>query len=259
LNYGETIPQSQPQILHGKRFYYLVVNYTPMVSTMRAVKIASKIIPMPWPATHILIAEKVFDTFFSHLEKKAFIIGTCFPDIRYPARIEREQTHLKNLSLKVIQAKPAFQAGLSFHSMVDGVWNGYVQLHSETLFSVAPHNRAMLHVLKILQDQYLYPFYDRWDQVTTYFGNVLPEERSFEIDEEMLQKWHEMLVYYLQKPPSKADLQMLSISLPGDLINKINHYYQIYENHPTIQHIMTEFYTDFESLLSENERGDTDR
>ncbi len=207
---------------------------------------------MPWPATHILIAEKVFDTLFSHLDKKAFIIGTCFPDIRYPARIERGQTHLKNLSLTTIQAQPAFQAGLSFHSMVDGVWNGYVQAFSDTLFSVVPHDRAMLHVLKVLQDKYLYPMYGRWEQVTAYFETVLPEERSFGIDDVMLHRWHEMLAYYLQNPPSKDDLQMLSISLPGELVKKICHYYQEYENHPTLQPIMTGFYTDFESLLNKD-------
>lgn len=205
---------------------------------------------MPWPATHILIAEKVFDTFFSHLDKKAFIIGTCFPDIRYPARIERGQTHLMNLSLAAIQVQPAFQAGLAFHSMVDGVWNGYVQAFSDTLFSVVPHNRAMLHVLKVLQDKYLYPTYDRWDQAADCFATVLAEERSFGIDEWMLHRWHDMLAYYLRKPPSKDDLQMLSISLPGDLVKKICHYYQEYENHPTLQHIMTGFYTDFESFLN---------
>ena len=214
---------------------------------------------MPWPATHILVAEKVFDSFFNHLDKQAFMIGTCFPDIRYPARVDRGITHQTNLNLASIQAQPAFQAGLSFHSLVDGLWNRYVQTHSETLFSVVPHNRAMLHTLKVLQDKALYPKYNDWDQVAAYFETVLPEQRTFGIEEVMLQRWHQMLAYYLQKPPSKADLKMLSVSLPDELVSKICDYYQAYENQPTVVQIMTGFYTDFESHLSEIERGDTDR
>lgn len=210
---------------------------------------ASKINPMPWPATHILIAEKVFDQFFSHLDRNAFLIGTCFPDIRYPAKIKRQRTHIYNLTLSNIRAQPAFQAGLCFHSMVDGVWNGYVGELSETLFSVVPHDRAMLHTLKILQDKYLYPLYAGWDQIAAFFESVLPEERTFGIDENMLQRWHQMLAFYLHKPPDLEDLQMLSVSLPGELVDQISHYYQLYEHHPTLQRIMTGFYTDFTTYL----------
>lgn len=218
-----------------------------------AARIASKIKPMPWPATHVLVAEKVLDNYFSHLDRQTFIIRTCFPDIRYPAKVDRGLTHHKNLSLTSIQEKSAFQAGLSFHSLVDGVWNRYVQIHSEALFSVVPHNRAMLHTLKVLQDKALYSKHDRWDQVAGYFTTVLPEERTFSIDESMLQRWHEMLAYYFRKPPSKADLQMLSVSLPRELVKKICDYYQTYENQPIVVNLMKGFYTQFEALLTDIE------
>jgi hypothetical protein len=74
---------------------------------------------MPWPVTHILTAEIYYNGFFSHLDHKAFIIGTCFPDIRYPARLDRKSTHIKHLPLSDIQSQPAFRAGLLFHSYVD--------------------------------------------------------------------------------------------------------------------------------------------
>jgi len=213
------------------------------------VGIAGKINPMPWPATHILIAEKVYDEFFKHLDRNAFLIGTCFPDIRYPAKIDRQRTHVKDLSLSYIRSQPAFQAGMYFHNMVDGVWNGYVGGFYETLFSVVPHDQAMLHTLKILQDKYLYPFYTVWDQIAVLFTTVLPEERTFGIDEAMLLRWHKMLALYLHKPPDRNDLEMLSISLPGELVSQIRHYYQAFEAHPTLQNIMTGFYTDFEAFL----------
>lgn len=133
--------------------------------------------------------------------------------------------------------------------MVDGVWNGYVGAFAETLFSVVPHDQAMLHTLKILQDKYLYDKYAEWDQIAALFESVLPEERTFDIDEEMLLRWHKMLAYYLQKPPCIDDLKMLSISLPMDLVDEIRHYYQAYEHHPTVKRIMTGFFTDFEAFL----------
>ena len=136
-----------------------------------------------------------------------------------------------------------------FHTMVDGIWNGYVGGFYETLFSVVPHDQAMLHTLKILQDKYLYPYYTGWDQIAVYFTTVLPEERTFGIDEDMLHHWHNMLALYLHKPPVRDDLHMLSISLPGELVSQICDYYQAYEENTTLQHIMTGFLTDFEEFL----------
>jgi hypothetical protein len=204
---------------------------------------------MPWPATHILIAEKVFDAYFYRLDRTAFLIGTCFPDIRYPARIDRRRTHVKDLTLSHIRAQPAFQAGMYFHTMVDGVWNGYVGGFYEALFSLVPHDKAMLHTLKILQDKYLYPFYTGWDQIAALFSTVLPEERTFGIDEDMLLRWHKMLAFYLHKPPDRDDLQMLSISLSEELVSQIRDYYQEYEENITLHNIMTGFYSDFEAFL----------
>lgn len=214
-----------------------------------ATGITGKINPMPWPATHILIAEKVFEPCFSHLDKSAFIIGTCFPGIRYLAKIERKQTHFNHLSLDEIQSQPAFHAGLHFHSLTDAAWNAYVHQHRERLFSEIPHNAAMFHTIKVLQDRYLYHKFMGWEQLTDYFGRVLPEEREFGLPEVILQQWHMALANYLGKPPNFDDLEMLEATLPKELVQEIRGYYQAYLTNPILEVLMVEFYNAAEQLL----------
>jgi hypothetical protein len=204
---------------------------------------------MPWPVTHILTAEKVFDEHFSHLNFQEFILGTCFPDIRYPAKIERKRTHVKHLKLSEIQSQSAFQAGLLFHSMTDGIWNGYIRSHAETLDPIVPHNHAMLHVMKILQDGLLYEKSHDWGQIANYFETILPEEHFFGVSQPMLALWHAMLADYLRKPPHIGDLEMLNLSLPSDLIDTIADYYQAYQDNSSLNHILSNFYNVFETIL----------
>lgn len=206
---------------------------------------------MPWPATHILIAEKFFDQHFGHLNRKHFILGTCFPDIRYPAKIERGLTHFSSVSLSEIQSQSAFKAGLLFHSLVDGMWNIYIGEHEARLLSEIPHNRPMFHTMKILQDYYLYGKLDDWQRVTSYFGSVLPEEHTFGIIDTMVTRWHEMLGHYLLKPPNIEDLTMLSVSLPAALVGEIRTYYQQYQENATLIEILPGFYDQAERLLEE--------
>lgn len=206
---------------------------------------------MPWPATHILIVEKVYARYFSHLDRKEFILGTSFPDIRYPASIDRTQTHFNRIPLSKIVTKPAFNAGLYFHGFVDEIWNTFIRAHETLLFSAVPHNRAMFHTMKILQDRYLFTQSDDWQTIVDYFGTILPEESQFVVSQEMIQRWHTVLAHYLSKPPNIGDLAMLRLSLSAELVNKIAGYYRIYKDNDTLKQIMTAFYDQAESLIDE--------
>ncbi len=206
---------------------------------------------MPWPATHILVADKIFDRYFGHLDRKAFMLGTCFPDIRYPAKIDRTLTHIKHIPLSDIRKQSAFRAGLLFHSFVDGVWNTYIRQHRDGLFAVVPHNRPMFHAMKALQDRFLYPLYDDWGRISAYFKTILPEERTFGASDEMVQRWHAMQASYLSKSPCVEDLEMLSLSLPADLVDEIRGYYQCYLDQPLLIDLMTSFYTEAGRLISQ--------
>ena len=74
------------------------------------------------PIEHVYLANKFFENqkLFSKDEKKSFILGTLFPDIRYLNEISREKTHFKNIEiLDVLNSKTPFEAGKKFHSFVD--------------------------------------------------------------------------------------------------------------------------------------------
>lgn len=197
---------------------------------------------MPWPITHILTAEIYYDPFFSHLEHKSFIIGTCFSDIRYPAGLKRRTTHPKNLSLSEIQAKSAFQAGLAFHSFVDEMWNQFILQENHQIFDEIPHDKPMIHTMKVLQDKYLYKKSGDWSQIASYFEDILPEEKGFGVTKEMVERWHSILAFYLSKPPNIDDLEMLSISLDPAVIDKIEAYYLAFQDHQHLNRLLLDFY-----------------
>lgn len=204
---------------------------------------------MPWPATHILIAEKIFDGTFHHLDRDVFLVGTSFPDIRYPARVARDRTHLELKSLSEMGAQSSFEAGLSFHSFVDHLWNQTIRANHAQLFSELPHERAMIHAMKVLQDRFLYDRSDRWGHISRMFQTILPEEHTFGIGQDMLQRWHTLLSHYLSKPPERSDLEMLKFSLAGELVEKISRYYQTYGENQTLYRVSVRFYEDFDSLI----------
>jgi hypothetical protein len=208
----------------------------------------SKINPMPWPVTHILIAEKLYQQFFSNLDYQAFIIGTCFPDIRYPAKIERQLTHWNNFALSELREKSPFQTGMACHSIVDTAWNQYIRIHQEDLFSIVPHDRPMFHTMKILQDAFLYQTNSDWQSIAAFFFTMLPEQEKYGVNKPMISRWHTMLSQYLEKPPQFEDLEMLKLSLPEELVKEIEAYYLQYQKNNYLRQTMIGFYTSFDTL-----------
>jgi hypothetical protein len=91
----------------------------------------------------------------SDKNEKAFIIGTSFPDIRYIAKIDRNQTHFKHVSFdQVKKAKTSFQAGYLFHSLVDEVREKYLKEHNA--YQMAPQSKYTSFCLKVVEDQLLF-------------------------------------------------------------------------------------------------------
>lgn len=205
---------------------------------------------MPWPATHILIADNLYRIHFNHLDYQVFILGNCFPDIRYPAKVKRRQTHIHVSQLKDIQPSHPFEAGINCHSLVDAAWNRYIDTNHDTLFNEIPHSRAMFHTMKILQDVYLYDRFADWQRVTSFFNQVIPEEAHYGISQEMVQRWYAMLAHYLSKPPCFDDIHMLRFNLPEDLVAQIMDAYRLYQHNTTLNRILVGFYDVFEDFLT---------
>jgi hypothetical protein len=200
---------------------------------------------MPWPATHILTAEAAYPLYFHHLDHKSFILGTCFPDIRYPARLEREITHIHQVSLTAMGKETAFRAGLLFHTYVDDHWNAYIRQSSKQLFAIIPHNRPTFHTIKSLQDLYLYDKLAKWDLIASYFNSIDPEELTYGADEGLVQLWHDKLGHYLSKPPVEDDLDMLAMSLPPEMVTEIRSLFPRYLEIPLLKEILLGYYPVF--------------
>lgn len=189
---------------------------------------------MPWPVTHILIAVDFLDSISSRLDRKKFIIGTSFPDIRYPAKLERDQTHFGQPSVQEIFAEDAFGAGILFHSLVDSLWN--IEFHHQPFFKThLPHNPAMMHTLKILQDVFVYDRLQKWGQISGHFKETIPEEDQFGAPKSMVKRWHQVISKYLSKPPQFEDIEMLEMSLPTEMVETIRSNYQTYRNDPSLK------------------------
>lgn len=211
----------------------------------------SKIKPMPWPVTHILVTEKVYQRYFSQHDPTALTVGTCFPDIRYPAGLDREVTHLPPLALFDRPGANAFEVGMLFHNLVDNLWMDYIQEHAVQLFKMVPHSRATFHVLKIVQDQYLYPMFSRWPEVVDRLAVVLPEELTFGASQDAVLTWHSVLSDYLSSAPTQSDLRMLDDTLPPEVTRSIGVGYEtlIAARDPRLQDILIRFYDDIERLI----------
>lgn len=204
---------------------------------------------MPWPATHVLVAETAYPLYFKHLDHQAFIIGTCYPDIRYPAQIERDLTHIHNVTIEEMQTQTGFRAGLLFHTYVDDYWNDYIGQYKARLYNLVPKRRPTFHTLKILQDLYLYNQLDHWDAITSEMKVILPEELTFGASEQAVKDWHAMLQHYLSKPPQKSDLEMLSLTLPPDMVEDIHVFYTSFQGVTFLDNILIQFYPEIKAYL----------
>jgi hypothetical protein len=209
----------------------------------------SKITPMPWPVTHILVAESLYNPYFNHLDHQQFILGNAFPDIRYPAKIDRHLTHFEVTPLEEMQSQSAFRAGVLFHSVVDHFWNAILLKDNETLFASVPHNSVMIHTMKVLQDGFLYENGNHWNKISGYFDDIFQEELAYGADEPMVNRWHLVLGNYLRKPPQFTDLEMLKASLPSRVVEQIRTTYQEFSTHPILKSQLIHFYQQARDLL----------
>lgn len=145
------------------------------------------------PVTHALLAEKwmAAQEQYDDMEKRSFIIGTLFPDIRYMGDVKRSDTHEKGVTVKRLKEKQnAFLKGKRLHVFVDELrekcvvkWKMYDKIQH------VPNQRRRALFLKLLEDEILYPKQD-WQQVRNYLTHIDPEERKFQIEVSKIKRWH---------------------------------------------------------------------
>lgn len=166
--------------------------------------------------THVFFAEKWLEkmpVLFSDEDKKEFIRGNLFPDIRYLGEISRDETHEKSLSLlDVLTSESPFLSGKRLHAFVDEHREAFItsrQLYKENF--LASQSQAVT-LLKIMEDEY---FFDRIHAEETI--ESLFEISAKELDEasvESIHKWHALQMQYFSMRPREAIQLLAMLNLP---------------------------------------------
>ncbi len=203
---------------------------------------------MPWPATHVLVAETAYPLFSNTLTIKPLSSEPVTRISVTPLKLN-DLTHIHNVTIEEMQTQTGFRAGLLFHTYVDDYWNDYIGQYKARLYNLVPKHRPTFHTLKILQDLYLYDKLDHWDAIVSEVDVILPEELTFGASEQAVKDWHAMLRHYLSKPPKKSDLEMLSLTLPPDMVEDIHVYYTSFQGVTFLDNLLIQFYPEIKAYL----------
>jgi len=200
-------------------------------------------------ATHIVLTNKVFSTYFADKNKTDFYIGTSFPDIRYLGVIKRDKVHFDNLHISDIQTIKSFDAGLKFHSIVDKIREDFIT--SREIYSLISQSRYSTQAIKFFEDWLLYEKLDNWCPYVDYFNYFPKGELSYGISLSAIQKWHKLLQAYLSsKPDSESIRQFVKvIGRPKDMAEEIILLIEEMKNNKELIQIVNDFYNNFESLI----------
>lgn len=163
------------------------------------------------PITHVALGEKWLKHVapdYTEEQRKEFLLGTVFPDIRYLGVIKREKTHTKGVTLEAIRkANSPFQQGMLFHSFVDEFREKWVKEKGaeKKLTDIAPNQQRIF--LKIIEDQILYSEYS-WNTFRQYLMTVPNEEKEYGIQDKALNEWHAGLTLYFTASPELLLVQI---------------------------------------------------
>lgn len=204
---------------------------------------------MAAPVTHIILADKVFDTYFPDKDKADYYRGTTFPDIRYLGVISRNTTHLGGLDLHTLTSLPAFEAGLKLHSLVDEVREQFMR--SQDVYSLLPESTYITKALKFFEDILLYEKRTDWQELVAYFDHVADEEVSFGIARGDIERWHHTLQTYLATKPTDQSIRMFVTALNGSsaMAEEIIQLTKTMERNIRLKEIIFDFYNRGEELL----------
>lgn len=181
---------------------------------------------MAAPITHIVLAEKVYEKYFSDKGKREFFVGTSLPDIRYLGVVDRDKTHFKNVSLRNCRALNSFSAGLMFHSLVDEVRENFMRKNN--YYSFFKKSELLTQASKVFEDRVLYNKLDSWPEVISYFDEPLKGELDQGIKKIDVARWHQLLKKYFAREPKDEDTITFTLGMgfplerAKEIINVIN-------------------------------------
>jgi hypothetical protein len=207
---------------------------------------------MAAPITHIVLTKKIFHNVLHNYDKKDFIIGTSFPDIRYLGTIDREKTHFNVNNLEDINDENPFFAGMKFHALVDKVREDF--LLSRNIYSYCPESKYITQSIKFVEDKMLYEKIADWPVYQNYFDNILQEEIESDAGKDTVTQWHNLLKNYFANKPNEESIRnfVVKINLPESIAVEIINNVNLIEQIPEVISYIKDLYKDFEGLLNIN-------
>jgi hypothetical protein len=212
---------------------------------------------------HIFCALAILQSGALKIEnEKAFIIGSCYPDIRYLGVIDRATTHYNNVRWEdIVAASSDFQKGVLLHNLVDEVRIAQLEKPHATRLPSLPIMRSQ--IMKFFEDSLLYHQVADWQKILHYFDDIYPEERFQGIADTALTTWHQFIKAYCRQQPSALSTHAIINQFPPlrrriplgipSLISKL--YFGIALksfNKPALVNAMRQFYTNAVSLITHN-------
>jgi len=160
---------------------------------------------MAAPIGHIYLALQLLNGPLKDVNHQEFLIGTSFPDIRYPAHLPREKTHWPNIELEMIfMEKSPFKQGVLFHSFVDQKREIYMREQQiECLLPSLPHLNG---ILKGLEDQLLYPKIND-KKFIRLFDEIIIQELEIVKNKKIIEEWHTQLQNYFFYGPTPQTIR----------------------------------------------------
>lgn len=200
--------------------------------------------------THIATADKLFSSYFSRFDRKEFYIGTVFPDIRYPAKIDRDETHLYDVTLQdVLNETNSFRAGVMFHCLLDLVREAFVD--GQGMYELFPDSEDRFSIPKFLEDELLYHKVSDWPVISSFFNAPLAEELAYPVSAVQVKLWHQGLQrYFHQAPTDQSRVEyVVSLGFPAERATTLNEAVGRLRNNRRAIEIMTAFYNQLETLV----------
>jgi len=121
--------------------------------------------------THIVVADQLFNRYFSRHNRRDFFIGSVFPNIRYLGEVSREATHKLSATWEDLLAENnSFRAGLMLHAHFDQAREKY--LSEQGLYANYPCDRVTCTSIKLLEDELLYDTVNNWPEIIAYLQDI---------------------------------------------------------------------------------------
>lgn len=214
---------------------------------------------MPTPTTHIVLANKVYNKYFSNLNFDDFIVGNCFPDIRYFLKIDKTKTHFAKIEdIKISKSDNSFTIGTKFHNLVDLRRKEYYMNKEEVIYLVNKYlknfNIEDIDLsIKLLEEGVLYKKMDDWEYFFNIFKSYEPINlncNGYIINKDNIVEWNNFLINDIKK--DKNDIKkILPPDLTKDTIQKNIKLFNIIKNNKEFIKIVNNFYNDFENIIED--------